>query len=92
MSDEYFQKLVNFQHNPDLPEDPQTRADIEAVLKDGYVVMENFIPKEEVDAMNAEIDRMTGEDPKLGRHIFEGRNTVRIYSLLNKYVLCLPHL
>ncbi|KAL2011438.1 hypothetical protein VTN00DRAFT_4156 [Thermoascus crustaceus] len=84
MSDEYFQKLVNFSHCPDLPDNEVNRADVEAVLKDGYVVMEKLIPMEEIEMLRDEIARMTGYSPKLGRHIFEGRDTVRIYSLLNK--------
>lgn len=89
MSDEYFQKLVNFSHCPDLPEDEVNRADVEAVLQDGYVVMENLIPMEEIENLRDEIARMTGDSPKLGRHIFEGRDTVRLYSLLNKSVFLL---
>ncbi|KAL1966010.1 hypothetical protein VTN77DRAFT_4950 [Rasamsonia byssochlamydoides] len=72
-----------------MPDDPVKRADIEAVLKDGYVVMENLIPKDEVELLRQEITRLTGDKPKLGRHIFEGKNTIRIYStrLFDKYCL-----
>jgi hypothetical protein len=84
MSEAYFAALVNFAHNPELPEDPVKRADIEAVLRDGYVVMENMVPPEDIEAMREVMTRLTGDDPKMGRHIFEGHSTIRIYSLLNK--------
>lgn len=81
---DYFLNLLNFSHLPAFPEDPVKRADIEAVLKDGYVALENLLTEEDVEILKEEIVRMTGENPKLGRHMFEGTDTVRIYSLLNK--------
>jgi hypothetical protein len=69
-----------------LPEDPVKRADIETVLKDGYVVLDGLLDEEDVKTLADEVDRMTGDDPKFGRKTFEGWATIRIYSLLNKCV------
>lgn len=69
-----------------MPADPVDRANVEHCLRHGYVVLENCFPKEEADAAKAEIDRLSGSDPIKGRNPFEGLNTNRIYSLLNKYV------
>lgn len=81
---DYFLNLLNLEHLPPLPEDPVKRADIESVLKNGYVTLENLLTEEDVQSLREEVDRMTGENPRKGRHMFEGRNTIRIYSLLNK--------
>ncbi|KAH8688827.1 hypothetical protein BGW36DRAFT_309502 [Talaromyces proteolyticus] len=82
---DYFTGLTNRNHDaPPLPEDPVTRADIEAVLKDGFVVLDGLLTEEDIKSFREEIDHMTGEHPKFGRHMFEGRETIRIYSLLNK--------
>jgi hypothetical protein len=75
---------LNYAQLPVLPEDPVKRADIEAVLKDGYVALHNLLTEEDIEILKEDVVRMTGEKPKLGRHIFEGADTVRIYSLLNK--------
>ncbi|EEH03287.1 phytanoyl-CoA dioxygenase [Histoplasma capsulatum G186AR] len=67
-----------------LPTDPVDRANVEHCLRHGYVVLENCVTKEEVTVAKAEIDRLSGADPMKGRNTFEGLNTNRIYSLLNK--------
>ena len=67
-----------------FPSDPQTRADIEHVLKHGYVILPKcFTPAEAKEARD-EIDTLLGLQPLVGRNPFEGLNTNRIYSLLNK--------
>lgn len=83
---EYFLDLLNLEHLPPLPEDPVKRADVESVLQNGYVALDNLLTEEDVQSLREEIDRMTGENPRKGRHMFEGTNTIRIYSLLNKFV------
>ncbi|KIV86231.1 hypothetical protein PV11_01856 [Exophiala sideris] len=67
-----------------LPEDPVTRADVEHVLEHGYVVLPDCFTKAEVREARNEIIRLLGKDPLGGRNPFEGLNTNRIYSLLNK--------
>jgi len=67
-----------------LPSDPQTRADIEQCLENGYVVLENVFSLDEAAEAKAEIGRLSGKDPIAGRNSFEGLKTTRIYSLLNK--------
>ncbi|EFW16937.1 hypothetical protein D8B26_003747 [Coccidioides posadasii str. Silveira] len=74
---------IGMMRNP-LPEDPVDRANVEHVLQHGYVVIENCFSKEEAEAAKAEIDRLSGSAPMIGRNSFEGFNTNRIYSLLNK--------
>jgi hypothetical protein len=86
---DYFLNLLNLEHLPPLPEDPVKRADIESVLQNGFVALDNLLTEEDIQSLREEVDRMTGENPRTGRHMFEGRDTVRIYSLLNKFVLTL---
>lgn len=78
----------NYYKTKPLPLDPVDRANIEHVLKHGYVVLEDCFTKDEADSAKAEIDRLSGSAPVKGRNAFEGFNTNRIYSLLNKCVSC----
>lgn len=67
-----------------LPEDAALRADIEHVLHHGYVIIPNCFSKTEAKEAREEIIRLLGHEPLGGRNNFEGINTNRIYSLLNK--------
>lgn len=67
-----------------LPEDPATRADVEHVLRHGYVILPECFTKAEAKEARDEIDRLLGPSPLGGRNAFEGVKTNRIYSLLNK--------
>lgn len=68
----------------DLASDPQTRANVETTLKQGYVVIPNCFTRAEALEAKAEIDRLTGKDPPTGRNVFEGARTNRIFALPNK--------
>ncbi|KAK2789076.1 hypothetical protein FQN53_002630 [Emmonsiellopsis sp. PD_33] len=68
----------------ELPEDPIDRANVEHVLRYGYVILENCFTENEANEAKAEIDRLSGKTPHPGRNAFEGFKTNRIYSLLNK--------
>ena len=74
---------LNISSKP-YPEDPIARADIEHVLQHGYVVLPDCFTKEEAGEARDEINRLLGDAPLGGRNDFEGLNTNRIYSLLNK--------
>lgn len=67
-----------------IPSDPSLRADIEHVLEHGYVILKNQFSKAEAEEAKAEINRLSGKKPLVGRNNFEGLNTNRIYSILNK--------
>ena len=67
-----------------LPNDPTSRSDVQAVLANGYVVLNDVFTKEEAEEAKAEMRRLSGNAPLKGRNSFEGTNTNRIYSLLNK--------
>jgi hypothetical protein len=67
-----------------LPSDPQTRADIQHVLEHGYTILPGCFTAQEASEARAEIKRLLGHQPLTGRNNFEGVNTNRIYSLLNK--------
>jgi hypothetical protein len=67
-----------------LPKDPYHAALAEHVAEYGYVVIRNAFPASEANIAKAEIDRLHGEAPKVGRHAFEGFNTNRIFALLGK--------
>jgi hypothetical protein len=83
-------KQTNYTVYPDdiprheMPSDPRTRVDIEHVLEHGYVVLENVFTVVEAEEAKAELRRLSGSDPMTGRNNFEGLDTTRIYSLLNK--------
>ena len=67
-----------------LPTDPAVRADVEHVIEHGYVIIPNCFSKGEAQEARDEIQRLLGDAPLGGRNAFEGVNTNRIYSLLNK--------
>ncbi|PTB38218.1 uncharacterized protein TrAFT101_011679 [Trichoderma asperellum] len=67
-----------------LPSDPAIRSLIQAVLKDGYVVIPNAFSEAEALEAKAEIDRLHGQSPRIGRDSFDGFKTNRIFALLNK--------
>lgn len=67
-----------------LPSEPQLRSDIQHVLEHGYVIIPNCFSKQEAKEARDEISRLLGNSPAGGRNPFEGLNTNRIYSLLNK--------
>ncbi|KAL9089388.1 MAG: hypothetical protein Q9165_005709 [Trypethelium subeluteriae] len=69
-----------------LPSDPVTRANVEHVLNHGYVILQDAFTKNEAEEAKAEILKLSGGSAALkGRNPFEGLDTIRIYSLLNKY-------
>lgn len=67
-----------------LPSNPQTLADIQHVLKCGYIILHNQFSPSDAAAARAEIARLSGSTPQNGRNPFEGLKTNRIYSLFNK--------
>jgi hypothetical protein len=70
-------------HKP-LPSDPALASDIQHVLTHGFVILHNQFSPSRTASTIAEIDRLSGTAPEAGRNAFEGLNTNRIYSLLNK--------
>ena len=71
---------------PKLPKDNQSIEDIKFVEEHGYILFPSLLDPKLVQDALAEIDRLTSTspDPLTGRNPFEGTNTNRIYSLLNK--------
>jgi hypothetical protein len=49
-----------------LPSDPVVRADIEAVLRDGFVIIPDCFTKDEAAEARNEIMRLLGESPRGG--------------------------
>ena len=85
MSAADFQFYSATQSQKPLPEtDPSLRADIEHVLRHGYVIIPHAFTSSEAREARNEIHRLSGTSPLTGRNDFEGLNTNRIYSLLNK--------
>lgn len=68
-----------------LPDSAISCSDIKHVLEHGYVVLNDVFTKSDAEEAKAEIRRLSGDVPLKGRNPFEGLNTSRIYSLLNKY-------
>lgn len=60
-------------------------ADLAAVDRDGYVILENLLSAEECDQIR---DAVTPLLDKSGRNTFEGERTQRVYSVLNKTRAC----
>ncbi len=60
---------------------PETRADHEALMRDGYVVIERLLDAETCDAIRTESRRLLGAT---GRNPFEGLKTQRVYNILAK--------
>jgi ectoine hydroxylase-related dioxygenase (phytanoyl-CoA dioxygenase family) len=60
-------------------------ADLAALERDGYVVLENLINPEECERIRAAVTPLLD---KTGRNSFEGERTQRIYSVLGKTRAC----
>jgi len=60
---------------------PEIDADFEALMRDGYVIIENLISKEQCQQIKEECIGLLG---KTGRNSFEGHKTQRIYNVLSK--------
>lgn len=60
---------------------PETRADHEALMRDGYVVIERLLDAKTCDAIRKESRRLLGAT---GRNPFEGLKTQRVYNVLAK--------
>ena len=55
----------------------------EAVMRDGYAVIEDVIDRERCAALVAEIDRIERDEPiHHGKNEFEGFHTKRIFNLI----------
>ncbi|WP_280356596.1 phytanoyl-CoA dioxygenase family protein [Nocardia otitidiscaviarum] len=66
--------------------DPEiVAADLAAVRRDGYVVLENLLTPDELDEIRREMRPLLD---RTGRNNFEGHATQRVYSLLNKTRSC----
>lgn len=60
---------------------PEITADYEALMRDGYVIIENLLSAEELDAIRAECTVLLD---KTGRNNFEGLKTQRVYDVFSK--------
>jgi ectoine hydroxylase-related dioxygenase (phytanoyl-CoA dioxygenase family) len=60
-------------------------ADLAALERDGYVVLENLISGEECERVRAAVTPFLD---KTGRNTFEGERTQRVYSVLGKTRAC----
>ncbi len=65
----------------DKRETPQTVADHETLMREGYVIFERLLDEAACAAMRAESARLIGGS---GRNAFEGFRTQRVYSILAK--------
>lgn len=60
---------------------PEIDADFEALMRDGYVVIEGLIPNHQCAQIKEECLQLLGHT---GRNAFEGVSTQRVYNLLSK--------
>lgn len=59
-------------------------ADLDALQRDGYVVLEELLAPHELDAVLEGLAPHLGADAPLGRNDFEGLRSNRVYALLAK--------
>ena len=60
---------------------PETSSDLEALLQDGYVIVEGLLNKSTCQMMRDESERLLSAS---GRNAFEGFKTQRVYNILAK--------
>jgi ectoine hydroxylase-related dioxygenase (phytanoyl-CoA dioxygenase family) len=60
-------------------------ADLAAVARDGYVILENLLSRAECERIRKAVTPLLD---KTGRNTFEGERTQRVYSVLNKTRAC----
>ncbi|RTL87449.1 phytanoyl-CoA dioxygenase family protein [Ancylobacter aquaticus] len=60
---------------------PEIERDFETVMRDGYVIIENLIPREACKAIKEEGLALLDQT---GRNPFEGHSTQRVYNVLGK--------
>jgi hypothetical protein len=71
----------------DIPSDPLTKEDVAHVLKHGYVILKDCFSTNKAQQAKDEIERLSrkhGGKVVQGCNGFEGLNTSRICSLMNK--------
>jgi ectoine hydroxylase-related dioxygenase (phytanoyl-CoA dioxygenase family) len=72
--------------SPGSTVDPElVDAELAAVERDGYVILENLLDDEECERIRAAVTPLLD---KTGRNTFEGDRTQRVYSVLNKTRAC----
>lgn len=59
----------------------QIDADFEKLMRDGYIIIENLLSKEELDNIRKEVSPLLNRS---GRNNFEGVKTQRIYDVFSK--------
>lgn len=74
-------------HSADRMSTPAERAalagELAALQRDGYVILRDLIPPQTVAEIWAEMDRLHKDTP-MGRSVFEGFHTQRIYNVIAK--------
>jgi hypothetical protein len=60
-------------------------VDLAALERDGYLVVNDLIPRDVCEEIAANVDPLLGP---AGRNVFEGRHTQRLYSVLTKTRSC----
>lgn len=60
-------------------------ADLEALDRDGYIIWENLLTRDECERIRAALIPLLGQT---GRNTFEGERTKRVYSVLEKTRAC----
>lgn len=79
-----FKRFYTNRKDKELPEDTNHRSLVESCIRNGYVVIPNAFSEAGALEAKAELDRLHGEAPLVGRSEFEGYKTNRMYALLGK--------
>ncbi|MFN3236935.1 MAG: phytanoyl-CoA dioxygenase family protein [Pseudomonadales bacterium] len=71
----------------ELYSDEDVQAELDCLLKNGYVILPNLISEKQLEEIQRGIEPLLN---RTGRNAFEGVKTQRVYALLNKTLACNP--
>lgn len=78
------QHVASFKYHITDPASEGTKAAVAAVQRDGFVVLRELLSNEQITEIKAALAPHLSEKGRRGRNHFEGKQTRRVYALLNK--------
>ena len=71
-------------HQRSIDRSPQTLADVEKIMKEGYLILPSLLTKEQTDKIRAAAHFYQSQRNQWGRTYFEGEKTTRVNNMVNK--------